>query len=158
MKLQPIKDVVISGKRYQIAKMQSDLGSWLLFKLMNALREIMKQETGEQETEPAPQPVVELTEEEKKKANEAAANAAIQVMLMNLDQDLFGKIQKIALGVCGEYTAVGPEEVVIPVLKPDGKFANYALSTDITTVAALTSQSIFANLSPFFLNGGMANI
>jgi len=153
MKLQPIKDTVINNKRFQISKMQSETGSWLLFKLIDALRKIMKSESGEMEI--SPEPVIELTDEQKTAAAEAAANAAIQVMLMNLDEDLFGRIQKHALNVCGEYTAVGPDETIIPVLTATGKFANYALSTDIPTIAALTSQALYANLSPFFLNGGM---
>jgi hypothetical protein len=157
IKLQPIKTTTINGKSYQISKIQSDTGSWLLFKLMDALRKIMKAEGGD-EPEPALEPIVELTEDQKKAAAEAAASAAIQVMLMNLDRDLFGTVQRYALEVCGEFTAVGSEEVVIPVLKADGKFANYNLSTDISTVAALTSQSLYANLSPFFLNGGMNSI
>ena len=156
MKLQPIKDTVVNGKRFQISRMQADTGSWLLFKLMDALRKIMQAENNDQ---PEPiQPAVELTAEQKTAAAEAAANAAIQVMLMNLDEELFAKVQRHALNVCGEYSAVGPDEVIVPLLKADGKFANFQFSTDISTVVALTSQSLYANLSPFFLNGGIGII
>jgi hypothetical protein len=154
MKLQPIKDVIVNQKRYQISKMKADIGSWLLFKLIDSLRKIMQADT----TNEPVQEQVEQTDEQKKIAAEGAANAAIKVMLMNLDEELFAKVQKHALGVCGQYAAVGEEEVVLPVLMANGTFAIPELATDIQTVVFLTSQSLFANLSPFFLNGGFNNL
>jgi hypothetical protein len=58
------------------------------------------------------------------------------------------------LEVCGEYKLVGSEEAVVPVLRTDGSFNDFELKTNIQAVAMLTSQSLLANLSPFFLNGG----
>lgn len=156
MKIQSIKDVVIGENRYAIQNMDAEIGSWLLFKLINSLRNIMNTPTDE--TVNAPVAAVEQTDEQKKIAGEGATNAAIQLMLMNLDEDLFKAVQRHALRVCSKYAAVGNEEVLLPVLMQNGKFAVPELNYDIKTVVSLTSQSLFANLSPFFLNGGFSNL
>src|SRR5215469_17322472 len=91
------KDVVIGRNRYQISRMSAAVGSWLLFKLIDSLRKIMEgMDTSNT------QPEAEDTSMEQK---EQAANALIQSMLMTLDQDLFSKVQREALRVCGQYTA-----------------------------------------------------
>lgn len=114
----------------------------------------MQAETGDQVN----QPEVELTPEEKKTAIEAAASGAIQNMLMNLDEELFIKVQKHALSVCSRFDAIGDKEILLPVLMANGKIAIPDLQTNIQVVSALTSQSLFANLSPFFLEEGFKDM
>lgn len=154
MKNEVLKEPTIGGKTYQISKMSSETGSFLLFKLIDSLRKIMQAETGDQVN----QPEVELTPEEKKTAIEAAASGAIQNMLMNLDEELFIKVQKHALSVCSRFDAIGDKEILLPVLMANGKIAIPDLQTNIQVVSALTSQSLFANLSPFFLEEGFKDM
>ncbi len=155
MKIEKIKDVPIGEKTYQIGKIASDDGSYLLFKAMEALRKLMQSESdGTEQSTPT---VEEQTEEQRIEAAESVANIAIQSMLTNADRKLFAEVQKLALGVCGEYKMVGTEEAVVPVLRADGRFNDFKLSTDIQTVAKLTSQALLANLTPFFLNGGFGD-
>ena len=154
MKIEKIKDVPIGDKTYQIGKMQSDDGSWLLFKLMDAMRKAMSESGAESSPE---ETSVELTDEQRIAAADSITNAAVHFMLMNAEKKLFSEIQKLALGVCGEYKLVGSEEAIVPVLRNDGRFNDFSLSTDTQAVAKLTKESLLANLTPFFLNGGFAN-
>lgn len=146
-----LKEVVINDRRFQIGKMTAKTGSWLLYKLMAELRKIMEPGNGDS---PAPVP---MTDEQKKEAAEQMAQVSVGVMLQNIDEELFAKVQQHALEVCGEFKMVGEEEVILPVLMLNGNFSNPDLKFDIMTVVNLTSQSLLANLSPFFLNGGFGN-
>lgn len=142
------KDLVLNGNRYQITRMDAAVGSWLLFKLMDTMRKIFA------EVEPNGQQPQELGTEQK----ESAAYAMISAMLMTLDKDDFGKVQREALKVVGQYAAVGEKEVLLPVLMANGSFAVHALKNDIVSVVNLTSGSLYFNLSPFFLEDGLKGI
>ncbi len=154
MKLEKIKDVPIGDKTYQIGKMISYDGSWLLFKLMDAMRKAMADSGNDTTPDSTP---VELTDEQRIEAATSIADTAVQFLLMNSEKKLFDEVQKLALGVCGEYKLVGTEEAVVPVLRADGRFNDFNLSTDIQAVAKLTKESLVGNLTPFFLNGGFGN-
>lgn len=145
------KEVVVGGSRYQITRMNAAVGSWLLFKLIDSLRKLFAQNSTEQDTSP---PIVE----EDVSRREAATRALIQGMLMTLDRDLFEQVQREALRVVGQYAMVGEKEVVLPILMGNGNFAVPELKSDIVAVVALTSHSLYYNLSPFFLAGGLDNV
>lgn len=144
------KDVILNGSRYQIARMDAAVGSWLLFKLIDSMRKIFAgvEQDGQQQ---APQ---DLDQSQK----EAAANAMISGMLMTLEKDEFAKVQREALKVVGQYAAVGEKEVLLPVLMANGGFAVPTLRSDIVSVVTLTSNSLYFNLSPFFLGDGLKGI
>jgi len=148
-----LKEVVINNRRFHIGKMTAKTGSWLLYKLMAELRKIMQ--PGDGDTPSAP--IVEMTDEQKKEVAEDMTRVSVTVMLQNIDRDLFDKVQQHALEVCSEFKMVGEEEVLLPVLMANGNFSNPDLRYDIQTISNLTSQSLMANLSPFFLNGGFQN-
>jgi septum formation topological specificity factor MinE len=143
------KDVTLGVSRYRIARMNASTGSWLLFKLLDSLRKIMAD--GSQDTQSAPQ---EIGTEQR----EQAANALIQGMLMTLDKGLFDQVQREALNVVGQYTAIGEKEVVLPVLMANGTVAIPELRNDIVSIVQLTSQSLYFNLSPFFLGDGLKDM
>lgn len=142
-------DLVIKDKRYQITQMSAKTGSFLLSRLMDSLRQVMADAT---ETETKEQQ--ELTPAEREAMTMAAAKAGIEYMLMKLDEKMFEIVQRHALSVCGQFGALGEQEVVLPVIKFDGSFAIPELAFDTTTVMGLTSQSLYLNLSPFFLESG----
>ena len=152
--MEATKEVVIGDSRYQISRVDSETGSFLLFQLLSSLRKIMKEDGEENDQPEQTQPTQELTSEEQTKQIEEATAAMIQSMLMNIDRETFGKIQRDALRVCGQYSAVGETEVILPVLMANGKIAIPALKTDIQTLVALTQRSLHFNLLPFFSNGG----
>jgi septum formation topological specificity factor MinE len=143
------KDVTLGVSRYRISRMNASTGSWLLFKLLDSLRKIMTD--GSQDTQSAPQ---EIGTEQR----EQAANALIQGMLMTLDKGLFDQVQREALNVVGQYTAIGEKEVVLPVLMANGTVAIPELRNDIVSIVQLTSQSLYFNLSPFFLGDGLKDM
>jgi septum formation topological specificity factor MinE len=143
------KDVALGVSRYRISRMNASTGSWLLFKLLDSLRKIMAD--GSQDTQSAPQ---EIGTEQR----EQAANALIQGMLMTLDKGLFDQVQREALNVVGQYTAIGEKEVVLPVLMANGTVAIPELRNDIVSIVQLTSQSLYFNLSPFFLGDGLKDM
>jgi septum formation topological specificity factor MinE len=82
----------------------------------------------------------------------------IQGMLMTLDKGLFDQVQREALNVVGQYTAIGEKEVVLPVLMANGTVAIPELRNDIVSIVQLTSQSLYFNLSPFFLGDGLKDM
>lgn len=136
-------DVVIGETRYKISRMDSGLGSWLLMKLLNSLRGII------QDTEETAPKIFATPEEEKEfKAN--GVRALIQNFLETMDQSMFQNVQNSALSIVTEYIAIGTVETNLPILN-NGRFAKSALKSDISAVLKLTNESLFFNLSPFFL-------
>ena len=149
--MNPTKEVVISGSRFQISRVDAETGSFLLFQTLASLRKLMQNETNDQ---PVEQTKVELTSEEEAQKAEDATEAMVQSMLENVDRNMFGQIQRYALSVCGQYSAVGETEVVLPVLMANGKVAIPSLKTDIQALVSLTKSCLVFNLLPFFQNGG----
>jgi hypothetical protein len=146
------REFVVNGARYQVGRMNAAVGSWLLFKLIDSIRRIFAQNSASSD---GVQPV---QEEQSLVKREAATHALIQGMLMTLDRDLFEQVQREALRVVGQYAMVGEKEVVLPVLMGNGNLASVELKNDISTVVLLTSRSLYFNLSPFFLSGGLERI
>jgi hypothetical protein len=149
--MEATKEVVIANSRFQISRVDAETGSFLLYQVLSSLRKVMQEEGGEDAQQ---KPEVELPPEEKTKQVEDATMAMIENMLMSLDRSMFGKIQRDALNVCGQYTAIGEVETIVPVLMVSGKVAIPALRTDFQTLVTLTRHSLHFNLLPFFSNGG----
>jgi hypothetical protein len=145
------KELVVNESRYQISRMDAAVGSWLLFKLMDALRKLFAAQNSEPDT-------TQGQEETNLVKREAATHALIQGMLMTLDREVFEQVQREALRVVGQFAMVGEKEVVLPVLMANGTFASMKLKNDISTVVILMSRSLYFNLSPFFLRGGLDTI
>lgn len=143
------KDLILNENRYQISRMDAATGSWLLFKLMDSMRKIFAD---------VEQDGNALSVETTDKQKEAAASALISAMLMTLPKDEFVQVQREALRVVGQFTAIGEKEVVLPVLMANGTFAVPALRNDIVSVVTLTSSALYFNLSPFFLGNGFKAI
>jgi hypothetical protein len=152
--MEATKETVIGSSRFQISRVDSETGSFLLFQLLASLRKVMKEDDENDEPNKQERPKPELSPEDQVKQTEDAVSAMIQSMLMNVDRVMFGKIQRDALSVCGQFTAVGETETILPVLMANGKIAIPSLKTDIQTTVALTQQSLHFNLLPFFLSGG----
>jgi hypothetical protein len=149
--MEATKDVVIGDSRYQISRVDAETGSFLLYQILAALRKAIA-EGGEEE--PAQQEQIELSPEEKEKQTSEATGAMIQNVLMSVDRVMFGKIQRDALSVCKQYTAIGENETLLPVLMANGKIAIPDLKNDIQALVSLTQHSLHFNLLPFFSNGG----
>ena len=143
-------EVVIGNSRYQISRVDAETGSFLLYQVLASLRKEMQGDNGETE----PQSTVELSPEEKTKQVEGATSAMIQSLLMNAERSMFSRIQRDALSCCWQFTAVGENETILPVLMANGKIAIPALKNDIKTLVTLTQKSLEFNLLPFFSNGG----
>lgn len=150
--MESTKEVVIGNSRYQIARVTSEDGSWLLAQTLASMRKVMKAEGVDDQEEP--KPAIELTPEQQRKNTEEMVSAMVQSMLMEVDRELFARIQRYALGVCGEFTAVGENEIVLPVTMATGRIAIPKLKNDISCIFNLTNASLVFNLLPFFLDGG----
>lgn len=142
--MEAIKDIEIGSHTYMIAKMDADSGSWLLMRLMGQLQKAISEM-------PSSAEVTEQATEE----TQDTAQAAIQFLLMNLDQDTFKTVQRHALNVCYRYETVGNAPKPLPVIMTNGRFCYKDLNFDIQSVMRLTSESLFANLSPFFSKDGL---
>lgn len=142
--LESIKDVEVSGKTYMIAHMTSDTGAWLIMRLMGELQAAISK--------------MDIASDSTVQESEGSADTArssIQFLLMNLDQSTFATVQRHALGVCYRYETIGNTQKPLPVIFPNGKFCYKDLQFDIQTVLELTSEALFANLSPFFSKDGL---
>lgn len=141
-----IKETVLGVTTFRIRKFDASTGSWLLMSLM-----------GEMQKAISDLPTVEGIAESTEASEESAAIGAIQFLLMNLDEEKFAKIQSKALEVCDEQKIMGEREVWLPVLTGK-RISSPDLQNDIETILSLTSQSLFANLSPFFSKNGLSKI
>jgi hypothetical protein len=146
-----IKEVQVGASNFRIKRFDASTGSWLLMTLMGEMQKALS------DLPTVDKPAVELSDEEKQAAEENAATGAIQFLLMNLDEEKFTKIQMKALAVCEVSKFIGEKEVWLPLI--DGKrITNFELQSDVSTIMTLTSQSLFANLSPFFSKNGLSQI
>ena len=140
-----LKTVTVDEKQYNIGHFQSGIGSWILKRLMRTFREFMKgiegvegDETAALNTDP-----VEF------------AHNLIQQLLMELDEKEYATIQRHALNVVSVTDSVGGKDFEQPIMMKSGSFTIKELATNIGAVDYLTSQALFANLSPFFSQTGL---
>lgn len=140
-----LNTVTVGEKQYNIGHFQSGIGSWILKRLMRTFRDFMKSiegvegdETAALNTDP-----VEF------------AHNLIQQLLMELDEKEYSTIQRHALNVVSFTDSVAGREFEQSIILKSGTFAIKELATDIGTVDYLTSQALFANLSPFFSQTGL---
>ena len=68
--MEATKNVPIGNAQYQIGRVDADTGSWLLFQVLSAMRQALKNEVGTDE--PTPQPEAKLSPEEEAKKIEDA--------------------------------------------------------------------------------------
>jgi len=143
-----IKEVQIGAYTFRIRKFDASTGSWLLMSLMGEMQKaISDMPTTTSDSESAPSTASE----------ENAAIGAIQFLLMNLDEEKFVRVQSKALEVCDEQKMMNDREVWLPFLTGK-RISNPEFQNDISTTLSLTSQSLFANLSPFFSKSGLSSV
>lgn len=144
-----IKELPIGTYTFRIKKFDASTGSWLLMSLMGEMQKAISDlptSTGDAEQAPSAS------------SEESAAIGAIQFLLMNLDEEKFAKVQNKALAVCDEQKVFdNGKEAWLPVLTGT-RISSPDLQTDISTILSLTSQSLFANLSPFFSKSGLSSV
>lgn len=142
-----IKEVQIGTYTFRIRKFDASTGSWLLMSLMGEMQKAIS------DLPTSDKPAAEQIEA----SEDNAAIGAIQFLLMNLDEEKFARVQSKALNVCDEQKVFADKEAWIPVLTGT-RISNFDLQTDISTIISLTSQSLFANLSPFFSKSGLSSV
>jgi len=136
--LEPIKDTTVNGTKFQLCRLSAVDGSFLLMALMGHLQKAISANPIQDAQQPPPET-----------NDEQSASTLIQFMLMNLDEQTFRAVQRKALSVVCRYEKVGDTLMPVPILMVNGMFSYPQLNKDISTVLTLTSQSLFANLSPF---------
>lgn len=137
-----MQDISLGQYNFRVRDIDSGDGSFLAFKLINKLREIMAAagETSSEET-----PEVD---------KEVAIRGTINLVLMNLDETDFKMIQKKALALVDQYEAIGSETTPMPIMR-NGVVIAPALKNNITLLIELTNESLYFNLSPFFSENGL---
>lgn len=139
-----LKTVAFGDRQYNIGHFQSGTGSWIMKRLMRTFREYIKGiEAIEGDETPAIHSDADFT------------HNLIQQLLMELKEDEYSVIQRHALNVISVTDTAGGKEFEQPIILRNGLFTYKELNTDIATVDFLTSQSLFANLSPFFSKTGL---
>lgn len=147
--VEPLKVVTVGKHEYHIGRFSSGTGSWLLMRFIKLFRNFIK-ELDDDGTEEA--------EDNGKGDTQEFSESLLQTLLSELDAEEFAKIQRHALLVVSRTETVGDRPYQQPVMMPSGKFAFKELNEDISDVMNLTSQAIFANLSPFFTKTGLKAI
>lgn len=149
MEADALKVVTIGEREYNIGRLSSDVGSFLLMRLVKQFRKMVAALEGEGEGEEQQQP--ELTDKE-------FSESLLQTLLTEMDFEDFKNLQRHALLVVTMTDFVGDKPFKQPIILRSGQFAVKELQNDIGAVMNLTSQTIFANLSPFFTKAGLKGI
>lgn len=146
MNAEPLKVVQIGEHEYRIGRFSSQTGSWLLMRFIKLFRDLIK-DLEDDGTEPKP--------DDGKGDTQEFSESLLQTLLSELDFEDFVKIQRYALLVVSRTDMVGEREFQQPIILGSGQFAIRELKEDVGAVMALTSQTIFANLAPFFTKTGL---
>lgn len=151
MNLNPkTKNVEIDGKNYQIRRMEPNVGSYLLFRLLGAMNELKTGDapatTGNETTAPAAAP-----------SGEDIARSVVLAALFqaNKDFEFHCFLQAKALAVISRLEGEPGSERPMPIMTSSGVIALPEIREDITLISKLEIESITFNLSPFFEGGGL---
>lgn len=133
-----VKELEINGRTYQIAGFDARTGSKLLARLMARFIKM----GSEAASDNSPVTVSEVPADQAENPN-----ALLQFLLLNLSDVDFDYVQTHALAVVTRLE--GDSNAPLPITR-NGVITPKDLKDDIATIMQLTSESLFANLSPFF--------
>lgn len=147
--VEPLREVTIGESVYHVGRFSSKTGSWVLMRMMKAFRDLIKslEDDG-----------TEGSTDDGRGETQQFSESLLQTLLSELDADEYERVQKHALSVVTLLDYVGEKQFNQPIIRPSGMFAISKLNDDIAAVSTLTSQSIFANLWPFFTKTGLQAI
>lgn len=146
MEAEIIKSVPIGDEVYNLHHFSSAVGSWLALRFTRAFREYIASIQGEGTA-------TEAAEEQDEP--DGFAEQLIQMLLTNFDEETFATVQRHALNAISTTIEIGAKTFNQPIILKSGTFANKEMATNVSLILALTSQSLFANLSPFFTKAGL---
>jgi hypothetical protein len=135
---------VLGERSYQIRPITAEDGSFLAFKFVNKLREVMSGADRDEKPDA----------NEKQPTQEEAIRGTISLVLMNMNEDEFKLVQRKALALIDEFTAVGQSSEPIPITR-NGAIIAPALKGDVQALIQLTNESLYQNLGPFFSENGL---
>lgn len=140
------KDTSLGEYKYRLSKMSpliaSRIHGWLVYVALNFAQQ--QQDKPEIKSDA---PVIALD------VKEQADGTVKMLWLMApsaLSEEACTKIQMYALRACEQYD---PNNVTVPVLMADGRFAARGLEEDAVAVSELITRSLQFSLSPFFIEG-----
>lgn len=138
------RTVCAIGRDFNIGHLTPETGGFILKRLLREFNDFVKGLDGEGADPNAPKP-----------SDEEFAETLIQQMLMNLDEKDLANIQRHCLNVVSFTDVAGEREFEQPILLRSGIYSLPELRFDIGTIDYLVSQTLYANLTPFFTPTGL---
>jgi len=142
------KDVPLGEKQYRIGKLKAADGSWIYMTSKRKYQEYLALN---------PQPEQEETEQSKAFAalpedtrNEMGAAMSAEFMTQYISRTELAEVQRICLGVCGQYSDKTGTPIAMPIVREDGRWAIPDLESNGPVILELTKQCIAFNIAPFF--------
>lgn len=142
--MEVLRTVDVNGRKYNIGYLSPTIGSFLTKRLLRHFNDFLKGIDGAEADPNAPKPT-----------DEDFAEQLIQQLLMSVNEEDFINIQRHALNIVTVTDHVAEKEFEQPIMLKSGVFCFKELNKDIATIDFLTSQSLFANLTPFFTPTGL---
>lgn len=142
--MEALRTVEVKGRKYNIGHLSPTTGSFLTKRLLRHFNDFLKGIDGAEADPNAPKPT-----------DEDFAEQLIQQLLMSVNEEDFANIQRHALNIITVTDFVADRDFEQPIMLKSGVFCFKELNTDIGTIDYLTSQSLFANLTPFFTPTGL---
>lgn len=140
MPAENIKDVTFGDNRFGLYRMEARAGGKVLARLLAQLQRMATGKDAATETEddgtPPPSP-----------------EKLIQLLYLNLNEQDTDFVQEKALGTVTVYKTIGAAEQPISIYKNGSVLPEFR--EDTALIMALTSQALFANMSPFFTKAAL---
>ena len=144
------KTVPLHGNEYQLGRLPSDVGAFILMRMIGA--GINAGSLATPDVEPAVKPDHEPTGEELVRA------VCFAAFLRGLSFEDLCFVQRKCMGVVAWLNAPGLDGKPIPVLSDDGRWVFPEIGSDLQLVMQLTVETLVFNLSDFFSGGGLGSL
>ena len=152
--LEKTKNVEVAGQTYRIRRMSPKVGSFILFKVMGALREGMAKRRPAVEEAPSTAPEKNVTPPDVEEFTRVMVVSALFGAGQDFETHSF--IQTQALLVCSIVEQGENGEQTFPICNDSGQMANTPAKDDLSVISKLEIESLVFNLASFFGAGGLS--
>ena len=146
------KNVTLQGKEYQLGRLPSDVGAFILMRMIGAGINAGSLATPDAAMQEAQKSDREPTGEELVRA------VCFAAFLRGLSFEDLRFVQRSCLGVAACLSAPGLEGKAMPLLSDDGRWAFPEVGDNLHLVMELTVETLVFNLSDFFSDGGLGSL
>lgn len=136
-------EITIGEYSYIVRDIDAVEGSYIATRLVNKLRQVIANESSKS------------SEEVKNEVSkEEAVRGTISLIVMNLNEDEYKNVQKVALSLVDRLEKTGERFVPVPITR-DGKIVHPDLRSNMSAIMQLTLESLYYNFQSFFSENGL---